>query len=89
MKASTPNSTLRFLLAEAPWLPDAIIAEVTERSRSRVGQVRRAMGLPPARVCQLAQARMIISPRWTQQEDWKAALLGVKRLTGAESLEML
>jgi hypothetical protein len=60
VKASTPNSALRRLLAEAPWLPDAVIAEVTERSRSRVGQVRQTMWIAPARVCQLEKAKEIM-----------------------------
>jgi hypothetical protein len=61
VKATPPTSTLRRLLAEAPWLPDAVIAEVTERSRNRVAEVRQAMGLPPARECQLTKAKEILA----------------------------
>ena len=59
-KTSDENRSIRHLLAVAPWLPNHIIAEVTERSPQRISQVRKAMGLSRADAYQLKQARELV-----------------------------
>lgn len=62
----TPD--LRAALASNPDTPDAALARLCGVSRARVGQVRRAMGLPPPPRSGRGKGHQTVV-RWTAEEE--------------------